>query len=56
MEAGVLIGLLLFFLGILIGLPLCWVFLGSTFATVMLIGGSTSFMAGRSTMPLTTTS
>jgi tripartite ATP-independent transporter DctM subunit len=46
MESGVLIGLLLFLLGILIGLPLCWVFLGSTFATVMLIGGSTSFMAG----------
>jgi hypothetical protein len=46
MESGVLIGLLLFLLGILIGLPLCWVFLGSTFATIVLISGSTSFMAG----------
>jgi len=46
MEAGLIIGLLLFFLGILIGLPLCWVFLGSTFATIVLISGSTSFMAG----------
>jgi tripartite ATP-independent transporter DctM subunit len=46
MEAGLIIGLLLFFLGILIGLPLCWVFLGSTFATILVISGSTAFMAG----------
>ena len=46
MESGLIIGLALFFLGILIGLPLCWVFLGSTLATLFLISGSTSFMAG----------
>jgi len=46
MEAGLIVGLLLFFLGILIGLPLCWVFLGSTFATILVISGSTAFMAG----------
>jgi C4-dicarboxylate transporter DctM subunit len=46
MEAGLVIGLLLFFLGILIGLPLCWVFLGSTFATLFVIKGSPAFMAG----------
>ncbi len=46
MEAGLLIGLLFFFAGIAIGLPLCWVFLGSTFATLAVISGSTSFLAG----------
>lgn len=46
MESGLVIGLLLFFVGIFVGLPLCWVFLGSTFATLFLIGGSPSFMAG----------
>jgi len=46
MEAGLIIGLSVFFLGILIGLPLCWVFLGSTFATLVIIGGPTAFMAG----------
>jgi tripartite ATP-independent transporter DctM subunit len=46
MEAGLLVGLSVFFLGILIGLPLCWVFLGSTFATLLIISGSTAFMAG----------
>ena len=46
MEAGLIVGLSVFFLGILIGLPLCWVFLGSTLATIALISGSTSFMAG----------
>lgn len=46
MEPGLLIGLSLFFLGILIGLPLCWIFLGSTFATLLIINGSTTFMAG----------
>lgn len=45
MEAGLIIGLSVFFLGILIGLPLCWVFLGSTFATLLVISGPTSFMA-----------
>ncbi len=46
MEAGLIIGLSVFFLGILIGLPLCWVFLGSTFATLLIIHGPTAFMAG----------
>jgi len=46
MEAGLLVGLGLFFLGILIGLPLCWVFLGSTFATLLVIQGSPAFVAG----------
>jgi C4-dicarboxylate transporter, DctM subunit len=46
MEAGLLVGLSVFFLGILIGLPLCWVFLGSTFATLAIISGSTAFLAG----------
>ena len=46
MEAGLIIGLSVFFLGILIGLPLCWVFLGSTFATLLIISGPTAFMAG----------
>jgi tripartite ATP-independent transporter DctM subunit len=46
MEHGVIFGLLLFFLGILIGLPLAWVFLGSSIATVFIVGGSLSFFAG----------
>lgn len=46
MEAGLVIGLSLFFLGIFVGLPLCWVFLGSTFATLFIIKGSPAFMAG----------
>ena len=46
MEAGLIVGLSVFFLGILIGLPLCWVFLGSTFATLLIISGPTAFMAG----------
>ena len=46
MENGVIFGLLIFFLGILIGLPLAWVFLGSSIATIFIIGGSLSFFAG----------
>jgi len=46
MEYGLLIGLLVFFLGILTGLPLCWVFLGSTLVSITLISGSFAFMAG----------
>ncbi|MCX5912857.1 MAG: TRAP transporter large permease [Deltaproteobacteria bacterium] len=46
MEHGVIFGLLLFFLGILIGLPLAWVFLGSSIATIFIVGGSLSFFAG----------
>jgi C4-dicarboxylate transporter DctM subunit len=46
MEHGVILGLLIFFLGILIGLPLAWVFLGSSIATIFIIAGSLSFFAG----------
>jgi tripartite ATP-independent transporter DctM subunit len=46
MEHGVIFGLLIFFMGILIGLPLAWVFLGSSIATIFIIGGSLSFFAG----------
>jgi tripartite ATP-independent transporter DctM subunit len=46
METGLLVGLSVFFLGIFIGLPLCWVFLGSTLATLAIISGSTTFLAG----------
>ena len=46
MDYGILLGLALFFVGILLGLPLCWVFLGSSIAAVFMIKGSLSFMAG----------
>jgi tripartite ATP-independent transporter DctM subunit len=46
MEYGVLIGLLVFFIGIVTGLSLCWVFLASTLVSITLIQGSFSFMAG----------
>lgn len=46
MEYGILIGLLVFFLGLLTGLPLCWVFLGSTLVSITMIQGSFAFMAG----------
>lgn len=46
MEHGVIFGLILFFIGIVTGLPLCWVFLGSTIATILIIEGSFTFMAG----------
>jgi len=46
MEQGIFLALVAFFIGILIGLPLCWVFLGSTFIGLLLIKGSFSFMAG----------
>jgi len=46
MEFGVAIGLLAFVVGIFIGLPLCWVFLGSTTLAILLTDESLSFMAG----------
>ncbi|MBI5968936.1 MAG: TRAP transporter large permease [Deltaproteobacteria bacterium] len=46
MEQGIIFGLLLFFIGIMTGLPLCWVFLGSTIVAIFLIQASLSFMAG----------
>ena len=45
MEIGIFIGLLVFFLGIMIGLPLCWVFLASSITMLTLLGSSLSFMA-----------
>ncbi|MBW1861657.1 MAG: TRAP transporter large permease [Deltaproteobacteria bacterium] len=46
MELGVIIGLVFFFVGIAIGLPLCWVFLGSSAIALLLIDTSLTFMAG----------
>ncbi len=46
MELGLIIGLLLFFAGIMIGLPLAWVFLGSSAAALILIDSPLKFMAG----------
>jgi C4-dicarboxylate transporter DctM subunit len=45
-EFGIIVGLVLFFVGIIIGLPLCWVFLGSSAAALLLIDQPLSFMAG----------
>jgi len=46
MELGMVIGLLLFFVGIFIGLPLCWVFLGSSVVALLLIDSPLDFLAG----------
>jgi len=46
MEFGVTVGLILFFVGILIGLPLCWVFLGCSAAALILIDSPLKFLAG----------
>lgn len=46
MEPGVIIGLVFFFVGIAIGLPLCWVFLGSSAIALLLIDTPLTFMAG----------
>ncbi len=46
MEIGIFIGLLIFFLGIIVGFPLCWVFLASSITMVTLLNSSLSFMAG----------
>ena len=46
MEPGVIIGLVFFFIGIAIGLPLCWVFLGSSAIALLLIDAPLTFMAG----------
>ena len=45
MEFGITVGLIVFFLGILIGLPLCWVFLGSSIVALVLLDSSLSFTA-----------
>jgi len=46
METGVFIGILVFFLGLMMGLPLCWVFLASSITTLTLLHGSLLFIAG----------
>lgn len=46
MEFGITVGLILFFVGILIGLPLCWVFLGCSAAALILIDSPLKFLAG----------
>ena len=46
MEEGIIVGLVLFFVGIAIGLPLCWVFLGSSVIILLLIDSPLTFMAG----------
>lgn len=46
MELGLFIGLLLFFVGIMIGLPLTWVFLGSSVVALILIDSPLQFIAG----------
>lgn len=45
-EFGLIVGLILFFLGIMIGLPLCWVFLGSTAVGLILLKSPLSIMVG----------
>src|SRR6056297_2329502 len=46
METGVVISLVIFLLGIAVGVPLGWVFLGSTALGMILLGSPLSFMAG----------
>ena len=46
MEIGIFIGFVVFFLGIMIGLPICWVFLASSIAMLILLNNSLLFMAG----------
>ena len=46
MGIGIIIGIITFFSGILIGLPLCWVFLASSVITLLLSNSPLLFMAG----------
>jgi len=46
MESGIIIALVLFLVGILVGIPLGWVFLASTAIGLILLGSPLSFMAG----------
>lgn len=46
MEYGVFSGLGIFFVGIAMGLPLAWVFLGSALVSLLVIQGSFTFMPG----------
>lgn len=44
MPLGITTGLVVFFLGIMIGLPLCWVFLGSSVLVLVILGSPLLFM------------
>ncbi len=46
MELGIVIALLIFFIGIFIGLEVCWVFLASAFVGAALTGTGTFFIPG----------
>ena len=46
MELGMALGIVAFFVGIFVGLPLCWVFLGCSAIALFLTGNSFAFMAG----------
>jgi tripartite ATP-independent transporter DctM subunit len=46
MEFGVIAGLAAFFIGIFVGLPVAFVFLGSTVITLLLLNSPLSFIAG----------
>jgi C4-dicarboxylate transporter DctM subunit len=46
MEYGVFSSLPLFFVGIALGLPLCWVFLGSAVVAALIIASPITFMPG----------
>ncbi len=45
MEPGIILSLSLFFVGLAAGIPIGWVFLGSTFAGLFLLGDSLRFTA-----------
>jgi tripartite ATP-independent transporter DctM subunit len=45
MEIGIFVGLLVFFLGIIMGLPLCWVFLASSITMLTLLNSPLLFIA-----------
>jgi len=46
MESGIFIGLIAFILGLVMGLPIVWVFLGSSFVMLFLIDSPFTFVAG----------
>lgn len=46
MEFGMIVGLVVFFVGIIIGLPICWALLGSSIVAVILLGTPLLWMAG----------
>ena len=46
MEPGIYVGLLAFILGLVIGLPIVWVFLGSSLTMLFFLGSPFTFIAG----------